>query len=217
MGTPKLAAARRVGTLVDHDTGQRFHISEERGPSRSYGKRFHIVFDEAWRDLVSIRNASTLRVFMALPDHLSWTEFRPLPREQLAKLLEIDGASVSRALTDLHNRGMIERRGKGPVTQWKLSLNWGWKGNAAAYHAAMRDNDAHRIAAGKSPRPGHLIAAEDILWKLAGGRGSDYAARPQSGKSSLCASCKRPPPSVERGRSHAHSCRLLRCRRDIDR
>lgn len=122
------------------------------------------MFDDARHQIIKeLRSAATLRVFLALPDHLNWTEFRPLNQSDLATELEIDNASVSRAMRDLLSRGIVERTGKGPVMQWKLSLKWGWRGNAAAYHVAMRDAERTRLN-GQPPaalRP--LNAAEGIL------------------------------------------------------
>ena len=104
------------------------------------------MFDEARHQIIKeLRSAATLRVFLALPDHLSWTEFRSLNQSELATALEIDNASVSRAMRDLLNRGIVERTGKGPVMKWKLSLKWGWRGNAAAYHTAMREAETVRL------------------------------------------------------------------------
>jgi DNA-binding IclR family transcriptional regulator len=121
------------------------------------------MFDEARQEIIDqLRNGATLRVFLALPDHLSWTEFRPLNQSQLATRLKITGASVSRAMKDLLNRGIVERIGAGPVMQWKLSLKWGWRGNAAAYHAAMRETGEQHRTLKKPERPA-LNAAEDIL------------------------------------------------------
>jgi hypothetical protein len=90
---------------------------------------------------------------LARPDDLTRTEFRPLTQSELASEFEIDNASVSRATKDLLNRGIVERTGKGPVMKWRLSLKWGWRGNAAAFHAAVREVEAHRtgLAGRKSP------------------------------------------------------------------
>jgi hypothetical protein len=120
------------------------------------------MFDDARQKIANeLRDASTIRVFLAQPEYLSWTEFRPLSRELLAERLEMSGASVSRALTDLHNCDIIARKGRGPVTQWKLSLKWGWRGGAAAYHAAVRDAEGARLATSEPPCPQHLLSAQD--------------------------------------------------------
>jgi DNA-binding Lrp family transcriptional regulator len=164
------STARHVGSLVDVETGQRFAVTTDPGPGATYGKRFLIMFDEARHQIIKeLRNAATLRVFLALPDHLSWTEFRPLNQGQLASELEIDQASVSRAMKDLLNRGIVEREGKGPASHWRLSLKWGWRGNAAAYHAAVRETEAarQRMLAGQPAHSRAANAAEDIDRKVA--------------------------------------------------
>ena len=122
------------------------------------------MFDEARHQIIrELRSAATLRVFLALPDHLSWTEFRSLNQSELATDLEIDNASVSRAMRDLLNRGIVERIGAGPVMKWRLSLKWGWRGNAAAYHAAVREAEQARLEGTPPPPLPALNVAEDIL------------------------------------------------------
>ena len=99
-----------------------------------------IMPDEAREQVArELRNACVLRVFLALHDYLSWTAFRPLNQANLASRLKISNGSVSRSLKDMHTRGMIERAGKGPVTQWRFSLKWGWGGDVLAYRQAVRE------------------------------------------------------------------------------
>jgi hypothetical protein len=156
----KSAPTRRAGTLIDVDTGQGFVVKVEAGPGASYGKRWCIMFDDARQQIINQLNSlPTVRVFLALPDYLSWTEFRPLNQSKLAERLKVGAASVSRAMKDLHGRGIVERLGRGPVMQWKLSLNWGWRGNAAAYHAAVREAETHRLQAGQRPSGTPMYAA----------------------------------------------------------
>lgn len=144
-------ATRRVATLVDPETDQRFQVSAERPPAASYGRRWCIVFDDARQQVIAdLNSAAAFKVFLALPDYLSWTEFRPLNQAAVAKRLKITQGSVSRVMKDLLNRSIVEREGSGPVTRWKLSLNWGWRGNAAAYHAAAREAAEAKLATGAS-------------------------------------------------------------------
>ncbi len=163
MAAPKFATATRQIVAVVDEAGTRYPVREARPPGRSYGRGFTILFDDARREVLQqLNTVSAFKVFLALPDHLSFTEFRPLNRNILAAELGIDGASVSRAMTDLLNRKIVERKGRGPVTQWKLSFEVLWRGNAAAYHAAAREHEARRKALNKPERPA-LNAAEDIL------------------------------------------------------
>jgi hypothetical protein len=138
MAAPKFAATRQIVAVVD-EAGTRYPVREARPPGRSYGRGFTILFDDARREVL-----------------------QQLNRNILAAELGIDGASVSRAMTDLLNRKIVERKGRGPVTQWKLSFEVLWRGNAAAYHAAAREHEARRKALNKPERPA-LNAAEDIL------------------------------------------------------
>ena len=83
----KIGAMRRVGALHSLDSDERFVLSVEAGPTSSYGERWSIMFDEARQQIIrELRSASTLRVFLSLPDYLSWTEFRSLNPAQPGKI-----------------------------------------------------------------------------------------------------------------------------------
>lgn len=116
-----------------------------------YPWRWCIVSDPVRRLVCDeLNTVSAFKVFHRLPDYLTWTEFRALPRKVLAEDLGISGVSVSTALRQLHQLGVIDRQGKGPVTQWRLSLETGWRGNVASYRAAVaKQADAVRKQAGK--------------------------------------------------------------------
>ncbi len=160
----KYRATKKIAELVSLETDTRFAITVDVGAGASYGKRWIIMFDEARQQVIrELRSASTLRVFLSLPDHLTWTEFRSLHQSELAAALEIDSASVSRAMRDLLARGIVERIGKGPVQRWKLSLAWGWRGSAAAYQSAVREAEKARLSAVPISAFIPLNAAEGIL------------------------------------------------------
>ena len=81
--------------------------------------------------------------------------------------------SVSEALKELHQIGAIDRRGKGPVTEWMLSPDWGWNGKAGAWKGNQRARGRDPASRVQMPtRQGFepSIAAEEILWKLEGRR-----------------------------------------------
>jgi hypothetical protein len=119
--------------------------------------RFHTVFEGPLEEkLDGINTASAFKVFFKLPKLLTWTEFRQLNQVALAAELHIDDASVSRALRDLLNRGIIERQGRGPASTWKLSIDWGWRGNVETFHHYK----AHGVLPGRAK---NANAAEDIL------------------------------------------------------
>ena len=52
----------------------------------------------------------TLNVYIVLLSQLDDLDWRPLKREHLARLLARRRASITDALTDLVNRGLLERR-----------------------------------------------------------------------------------------------------------
>ena len=154
--------AERVVSITT-ESGERIPVSHQRHPSRSYGMSFHTAFDEpVARIAETITTAAALRVFLILPQFLSYTVFRHVNRETIAKRLSLDGSAVSRALIQLHKLGAIERRGKGPVTEWKLSPDFGWRGDVDSFHAEQRKRGSR--APGK-PAGGPTVVAEGILWK----------------------------------------------------
>jgi len=92
-----------------------------------------------------IRSLSTIHVLDALPDHLSWTEWRRLQQADVAGELGIGQASVSRAMAELLDLGLVERRGRHACIEWRLALSAGWRGGPAAYHAARRERGLPQI------------------------------------------------------------------------
>ena len=108
------------------------------------------MFDEALEDVVKrFKGGPEVRTFLMCALRLSWTDFRLMPREKLAAELGISGASVSHALKALCEAGYIERQGAGPVTQWRLSLKFGWRGSVTAYQRAKREGEERRAAEGR--------------------------------------------------------------------
>jgi hypothetical protein len=104
---------------------------------------FHTTFDDAAEALAGrITSGTTWRVWAILPKHLSYTVFRRLDQVTIAAHLKVDQTSISRALRELHQLGAIERKGKGPVTEWKLSPDFGWRGDVDSYHAEQRQRGA---------------------------------------------------------------------------
>lgn len=130
---------------------------------------FHTVFTEATANLARrVKHASTLRLFIVLPEDPSYTDWRRIAQDQLAKELDTTQASISRALAELLTLEVIERKGRGPVTEWRLSSDYGWRGTVDQFHEhrrARQQPKPHSRPA--SPVP---IAAEGRLWKFAGMR-----------------------------------------------
>jgi hypothetical protein len=127
--------------------GQRIPINHQRHPSRSYGRMFHTTFDDAAEALADkITSGTTWRVWAILPKHLSYTVFRRLDQVTIGAKLGVDHTSIGRALRELHQLGAIERKGKGPVTEWKLSPDFGWRGDVDSYHAEQRQRDAGKTS-----------------------------------------------------------------------
>ena len=127
---------------------------------------FNITFQDAADRLAKTARAPmTLRVFLLLPNHLSYTEWKALDQPALATELGTSRTSITRALLELQILGVVERRGVKTRTEWRLSPDFGWRGTVESYEAAA---DRRRIFGTKTPPGRSPIVAEDILWKIVG-------------------------------------------------
>ena len=167
-------AAERVVSITT-ESGERLAVCQQRHPSRSYGMSFHTSFDEPTARIArNVTNGAALRVFMVLPSHLSYTVFRRLDQRMLGAELGLDGSAVSRALKQLHELGAVDKRGAGPAIEWKLSPDFGWRGDVDSYHAEQRRRGSK--APGAKPPATPLKVAEGILWNVRAPQ--DEATRP---------------------------------------
>ncbi len=121
-----------------------------------------MFYEELARMTAGVTSAPTLRVLLALPSLLDFESWRRLDQRKLAAELGIAQPSVSRALADLLARRIVEKQGGGPLTEWRLSLEWGWRGNVETWHAARAARQGRKPPA--KPRPAAVVA-EGILWK----------------------------------------------------
>ena len=155
--------SHRIVSITTTD-GATLGVLQERYPGRSYGVQFHTTFTEATADLaLRITNGATLRLLLILPHHLSYEAFKRLNQTAVGSQLGIDNSTVSRGMNELHSLGVVERKGKGPVTEWRLSSDYGWCGNVDSFHQHRRQN--RRGTPGTPPLGQPSIAAEGILWK----------------------------------------------------
>lgn len=128
----------RIASIVT-EQGEVLSVTEARQPGKSYGRMFHTQFTHEAATLArTISSAATLRVFLILPDVLSYQHFKRLDQRQLGAELGLDDSSISRALKQLHSIGVVEKRGAGPVKEWRLSSDYGWRGDVAGFHAFNR-------------------------------------------------------------------------------
>ena len=147
------------------EAGETVPVSEQRHPATSYGRPFMTQFLDIIPTVArAIDSAVELKVLLTLPLHLSWTEFRRLDQAKLAKAVNAGQSSVSKAMVHLHELGIVERQGRGPVTLWKLSDEWGWKGSVDQDHASRRKGGKPAPSGQAAPLS---IAAEGISRKAA--------------------------------------------------
>lgn len=125
----------QLKVLTDPD-GNRYNLRCDREPGRSFGMQFTVVFTEPYARMVrKIKTAPGLKLFNVLPNYLSFTEFRKVRQEDIAKDLDVSQAAISKALNELAGLGAIERSGTGSLTEWRLSMEWGWRGSVKTFHA----------------------------------------------------------------------------------
>ncbi len=125
---------------------------------------FHTSFTRPTAELASkVQSPVALRLLLLLPDVLSYTDWRRLDQVQTGARLNVTNSAISRAMKELHALGVVERKGKGPVTLWRLSSDYGWRGDVDSFHAHQRQRGKPAPA---KPGAGPLIAAEGILWKV---------------------------------------------------
>lgn len=154
-------SAERVISITTED-GQSLAVSQQRHPSRSYGMSFHTCFDEPVAKIArEATTAGALKVFLILPRHLSYTTYRRLDQRKLGAEIGLDDSTVSRSLKQLHQLGAVERRGAGPSIEWKLSPDYGWRGDVDSYHAERRQRGSK--APGAKPAASALKVAEGIF------------------------------------------------------
>jgi hypothetical protein len=79
----------------------------------------------------------------------------------VARELGTDRSTVTRGMQELHALGVVERRGKKTSTEWRLSPDYGWKGDVDSYDRATAEGRRPKF-----PPPEVLVAAERELWKL---------------------------------------------------
>ena len=98
-------------------------------------------------------------MLLSLPDYLACEVWRPLRRTVLAAELGFSLLTISAAMRELHRAEVVERRGHGPLTEWRLALEYGWRGSARSYAAAVARRTAEREAA---------VARRPVLRMIAG-------------------------------------------------
>ena len=140
--------------------GELWQGMTEHRKSESFGRQFMVVFPDVLAQVASDRTApnNTVAVLVMLWSRLSPDRWGLISQREVAEAMGVSDASVSRAMSALVAHGLIEKRGAGPRTEWRLVPEAGWKGGAGAYQKAIRERG--RAAAAKSPAP--TIQAEGV-------------------------------------------------------
>jgi len=120
---------------------------------------FTISFDQAGVHLAKqVRTLSAMKLFHVLPTHLSYHEFRDLDQCTVAAELGTTQASISRGMAELADLGVVEKRRHSRNIEWRLSPDYGWKGDVESYDKA----DDRRKVFPRAPAGGSSIVAEGI-------------------------------------------------------
>lgn len=168
--------ASRVVSIRTAD-GQTLPVAEQRHPSRSYGMQFHTSFTEPNRQLASrLRSAVAARLLLILPAHLDYVTFRRLDQRKIAAEIDVTNGAISKALAELTALGVVERRGKGPVVEWRLSLDYGWRGDVDSFHAERRKRGKPAPGAGIVPADDCRI--RNIMETRYAGHSSTWPSKP---------------------------------------
>lgn len=138
---------RTVGTLTSPE-GKVFTMKEERLPQASYGKPFMTMFHEDLLPLAT--NASLPRATFPLLiwcwNNLSHENFQQFSQVEVAAYLKTSQPSISAALAELLNMGMVERQGKGVRQAWRLTPKTCWRGYAGQYRQRLREDAAPKLS-----------------------------------------------------------------------
>ncbi len=135
MSVPKSVA--HVTLNLGLDATARVHW--ERPRTATYGRRFVLVFDEMAELLMGLKNPTALHLAHMLPKMLNAAEYRRLDQRVLAEKYSVTQPCISKALSLLLGRGIIERTGRGPGVRYRLSPLVAWRGTAAQYHGQQHD------------------------------------------------------------------------------
>ena len=84
-----------------------------------------------------------LDILLARLDFENWVR---LPQAEIAKILNMKPANVSRSMRDLEKVGVILRGPKvGRSITYRINPNFGWKGSAKNHNAALNEDLKERM------------------------------------------------------------------------
>lgn len=88
------------------------------------------------------------RVLDILLAHLDFENWIHLPQTEIATMLNMKPANVSRSMRDLEKVGVILRGPKvGRSITYRINPNFGWKGSAKNHNAALNEELKERMKA----------------------------------------------------------------------
>jgi DNA-binding transcriptional MocR family regulator len=152
----------RVTHLVTAD-GETHPVTEPRERGRAYNMNFTTTFTDPVADLATkLKSAVALKLVMILPKLLSYQHWRRLDQVTVGAQIGADNSTISRAMRELEEQGFLERRGRGPVIEWRLTEYFGWKGTVEAFH----DHKTDRAKQKAEMRGTASNVAEGILWNF---------------------------------------------------
>jgi len=141
-----LPTKRRYRQIVT-DEGELIAIQEKQS-AQGFDRKFVTMFDETMELLAkTITNGATLRVLLMLPPRLDNITWRELGQQALADELGLSRRVVGQALADLHQLGILDRKGQGPMLRWRLTPRLSWRGRAEKYRQAVRERASAASAA----------------------------------------------------------------------
>lgn len=132
---------RRIEIETEHGT-EAWRIDRVRRASKQYGRFWALHFEDAVRlmSLVPMTPRTSLVLWHLLGqlDSQAWGRFT---HQQVADALSIDRSSVTRAIGELKERGIIAEHPRRPGN-YRLTLWLTWRGTAGDYQRARRHRQA---------------------------------------------------------------------------
>jgi hypothetical protein len=154
---------KRITDLIDED-GEVYRVTRQRDPKRSYNRVFHTTFDDAEEKIFArINSAATFKVLRAVKTLLTHKTWRRIDQQALAAKLGIGIGSANRALAELVELKVIERRGKAQQVEWRLTLHLIWRSDVDDYHAVREERGLNMADA----LPPELVESRRIYTKEA--------------------------------------------------
>lgn len=139
---------RRMTVTSDGSADQVYQVRRMRPATAMYDDRFSILFDRGFAFLADRGgdlSPTGWRILMQAFRDLDFVDWRAFPVTALAGKLGVVAGVITKQLAKITAMGLVEKRVHRSIAsanEYRLSVNLGWRGGAAAYHAERRRREA---------------------------------------------------------------------------